>query len=190
MIDAIWIFLQGLNPTNWIAIAALAVSMASFVFSWLTFRRDSPRLKIEARRYGSDWSCNALGYIEVKIMNSGRRPIYLTMLWGRGACGNSTGRPLDYGGPGIKLNEHEFKILSVIGLKREKDEFEPVGFDGDDDSFDFERIWIEDSLGKRHEIPGMKALLPALRTDYKEWCERTAYWKTPAPTKLLPTDHL
>jgi len=45
----------------------------------------------------------------------------------------------------------------------------------------FERMWVEDSTGKRHNVPRIAPLLAALRADYSEWCERTGYWKTPAP---------
>lgn len=103
------------------------------------------------------------------------------MLWGKDSAGAGSGVQLTYEDTGIKLGEHEFKTFKVTHLPRGKNEFDAVGID-EDDTFDFERMLIEDSLGKRHEIPSMKELLPALRVDYKDWCERTGYWKTPAST--------
>lgn len=163
---------------HWISVAALGVSLTSLTVSALSYMRDRPELRIEAQRYRSDHQ--ATGYIEVKAVNVGRRPIFLVMLWGRASSGVGSGVQLADEGTGIKLGENEFKTFKVTYLPRGKDQFDAVGLD-EEDTFDFERMSIEDSLGRRHDIPGMKTLLPALRADYKDWCERTGYWKTPAP---------
>lgn len=171
--------LAALTPTHWISIAALAISLTSLTVSTAGYLRDRPRLKIRAVRYQSD---ETPGYIEVKAVNAGRRPIFLIMLWGKDSTGCGSGVHFDYEGPGIKLGEHEFKTFRITHLPRGKDEYSADGIDNDNDTIDFERMLIEDSLGERYEIPKLKVLLPALRADYKDWCERTGYWKTPAPT--------
>lgn len=169
--------LQELTSTHWIAVAALLVSITSLTVSALNYLRDRPKLRIDAQRYRSDQD---LGYIEVKAVNVGRRPIFLVMLWGKDSTGAGSGSYFDYEGPGIKLNEHEFKTFKVTHIPRGKDQFCAVGMD-EEDLFDFEQMLIEDSLGKRHKVPGMKTLLSALRIDYKDWCKRTGYWDRPAP---------
>jgi hypothetical protein len=177
--------LQELTPTHWISFAALLVSLTSLTVSALGYFRDSPRLRIEARRCLSDQQDESLGYVEVKAVNVGRRPIFLVMLWGRDSSGVGSGKYLDYEGPGIRLGENEFKTFKITHLPRGKDQFDAVGM-GEDDLIEFEQMSIEDSLGKRHKIPKMKVLLPALRADYKDWCERTGYWKTPPPASTQP----
>lgn len=178
-------FLQELTPTHWISAAALVVSLTSLAVSALGYFRDSPRLRIEARRYLSDQPDETLGYIEVKAVNVGRRPIFLVMLWGKDSSGAGSGKYLDHGGPGIKLGENEFKTFKVTHIPRGEDQYSADGM-GEDDFIEFEQMSIEDSLGKRHNIPEMKVLLPALRADYKDWCERTGYWKTPSPAASPP----
>jgi hypothetical protein len=107
------------------------------------------------------------------------------MLWGRDSTGAGSGVEFDFEGPGIKLGENEFKTFKMTHIPRGKDQYTPDAM-YEEDSINFERMSIEDSHGKRYEIPRMKALLPARRADYKDWCERTGYWKTPAPKASTP----
>jgi hypothetical protein len=172
--------IQALNATHWIAVAALVVSLTSLTFSVLGYMRDQPKLKIRARLYRHDDDQGGPGCIEVKVVNLGRRPIYLVMLWGADKKGVGSGTSFDYQGPGIKLGEHEFKTFRVSHLPRGADEFLAATV-ADVDIVDFERLSIEDSTGKRYRVPGAGPLLAALLTDYKEWCEKTGYWRSPAP---------
>lgn len=178
MFDNFLSIVQNLTTTHWIAIAALIVSLVSLNFSTLSYLRDRPNLKITAKRYLSD---QYPGYIEVKAVNVGRRPIFLIMLWGRESDGAGSGTFLDYEGPGIKLGEHEFKTFKVTHLPRGENQFSPTAMNDHDDFIEFDRMWIEDSLGRRHSIPRMTTLLSELRIDYKEWCEKSGYWKKVGP---------
>jgi hypothetical protein len=173
MLDITFNVIQDLTPTHWIAISALIVSLVSLTFSTLAYFRDRPNLKIEAKRYFSD---ETPGYIEIKAVNAGRRPNYLVMLWGSEGDGPRSGSYLDYGGPGIKLNEYEFKTFKVTHLPRGENQYSATAM-SDDEFIEFDQMWIEDSLGKNHKVPKMNALLRELRVDYKEWCEKTGYWK-------------
>lgn len=173
--------IQGLNSTPWIAMAALVVSLMSLTVSTLGYMRDRPKLKIKARLYQSDEDRGPPGYIEVKVVNVGRRPINLVMLWGADRKGAGCGSPFDYNGPGTKLGEHEYKTFRVTHIPRGVDEFGAAALI-EGDIVDFERMSIEDSTGKRYNVPRIGRLLAALRADYKEWCKRTGYWDTPAPT--------
>jgi len=52
------------------------------------------------------------------VVNVGRRPINLVMLWAADEKGAGSGRPFDYKGHGIKLGEHEFKTFQVTHIPR------------------------------------------------------------------------
>jgi len=177
MIESSLEFLRSLTPTNWIAIAALVVALVSLTFSSLSYFRDRPRLKVFARWYRSD---ETPGYIEVKVVNVGRRTMYLTMLWGHISSRQGSGSYFDYGGSGIKLGEHEFKVFRITHLRRGSDEYDASGC-FDEDQYDFVRMTIEDSTGAIHKMPQVDKCLKPLRADYREWCDRTGYWRTPAP---------
>lgn len=182
MMEPVLDFLRSLTPTNWIAIAALGISLVSLAFSTLSYFRDRPRLKITARWFGSD---ETPGYIEVKAVNVGRRPVYLTTLWGYIRAGGGSGSSFDHGGIGIKLGEHEFKVFRITHLRRGKDEFDASGC-FDEDQYDFDRMVIEDSTGKRHKMKQVDKCLEPLRADYREWCARTGYWRAPEPPPHEP----
>lgn len=173
--------IQELTPTNWIAVIALVVSLISLAISTLGYLRDRPKLKIKARLYQSDEEQRAPGFIEVNVVNIGRRPIYLVLLWGTNQDGVGSGKYFDYQGPGIKLGEHEFKTFRLTHLPRGADQYAAEDVI-DDEIIEFERMSIEDSTGKRHNVSGIRPLLIALRADYKRWCQRTGYWKTPLST--------
>lgn len=85
--------LAALTPTHWISLAALTASLVSLYFSARGYLRDRPKLKIRAVRYRSD---ETPGYIEVKAVNAGRRPIFLIMLWGKDSTGCGSGIHFDY----------------------------------------------------------------------------------------------
>lgn len=177
-------FTTPFTATDLIASAALVVSVFALFTSWRSqridskaFDRDRAELKVEARLYESG---DRPGYIEVRAINVGRRPLFLWSLHGSDAKGNGSGVAFANWNRGHKLDEHEFKVFQITHLKRGEDQFDAVSM-GDDDFYEFERMWIVDSVGNRHEMQQVDALLPALREDYREWCERTEYWK-PRPS--------
>lgn len=177
LIDAV----QAGNLTPWIAMAALAVSLMSLALAVLNYRRDRPKLKIEARLYRWDGQPGWPGYIEVKAVNAGRRPIFLVWLWGTSTrLKAGSGHAFADSDAGLKLGEHEVKSFRVTYLPREKDDHAAVAW-VNDDIVDIDHMSIEDSLGNRYEIPNMETLLPQLRSDYGDWCEATGYWKSSAP---------
>jgi hypothetical protein len=73
MLKNLFSIFQNLTPTHWIAFAALMVSLVSLNFSILSYLRDRPKLKITAKRYLSE---QYPGYIEIKAVNVGMRPIF------------------------------------------------------------------------------------------------------------------
>lgn len=177
MITSLLTALRGLAAPQWIAIAALLVSLTSLTIATLSYRRDRPKLKISARFYPSNESGGPPGQIELKMVNIGRRPVYLVTLWGsEKKKGPASGSFLDYKGPGIKLAEHETTSLRITHLPRGENEYDASAM-MDDDFIDFEWLTIEDSTGRCHEVRKARPLLRALKADYKEWCDRTGYWK-------------
>lgn len=188
MVTALLKALEGLTSAHWISLAAFGVSLVSLWIAVLNYRRDRHRLKITGRLFVWDGNPgNGPGSIEVKVINVGRRPIYLSMLWGKDASGVGSGVYFDYGGLGIKLGEHETKVLMVTHLPRAPDDYAAVAM-GDDDVLEFERLWVEDSTGKRHPIPGSKRLLKKLGEDYGRWCRETGYWNVPPPSPIESPD--
>ena len=155
------------------------VSLVSLTFSSLSYLRDRPRLKVFARWYRSD---ETPGYIEVKVVNVGRRPMYLTMLWGHIQSGGGIGSSFDYGGPGIKLGEHEFKVFRITHLRRGSDEYDASGC-FDEDQYDFVRMTIEDSTGAIHKMPQVDKCLKSLRADYRNGATEQATGVLPRPSR-------
>ncbi|WP_067070390.1 hypothetical protein [Roseateles chitosanitabidus] len=158
---------------NWtiahsLSTAALGVSLLSLTVSIRNYRRDNPRLKITARRVRR--RDGGLGYIEVKAVNVGRRPLYLTML-----CGSDDGKQwsseyLDSGGPGLKVGEHEFMTFRIVAFPNGEGVYDAWAM-LDDVYIEFTRMQIEDSTGQKHEIPRLRKLLVDLRAEYNDWCE-------------------
>lgn len=163
--------------THWPSLVALLVSSASLSLSVLNYRRDRPRLILRAQLFDGG---ELPSYIRVKVVNAGRRPTILLRVWGSGEGTVAIGWSLGNGDAGIKLAENEHHSFKVTHLPRGKDEFDACGMDDETDLIAFEKMWIEDTLGDHHRIPGLDNLLPRLRAEYKEWCARTGYWNPPA----------
>jgi hypothetical protein len=170
--------------TLWVSIAALVISLISVTFTSLSYRRDRQKLKITAHLVRSNYEPDPgpPGHIAVNVVNVGRRLIYLTTLWGSAGGRDATGDSFVTEGPGIKLEEHQVKKFQLTHLSRRPDDHDAAGYIGDD-IVNFTRMWIEDSTGCNHEIPGLKKLLAQLDADYREWCKETGYWKPPAPAQ-------
>ncbi len=162
---------------HWPSLIALLVSSASLYLSVLNYRRDQPRLILRAQLFDG---VELPSYIRVQIVNAGRRPTILLRVWGKGEGAVTIGWSLGNGEAGIKLAENEHHSFKVTHLPRGTDEFDACAMDDDTDLIAFEEMWIEDTLGERHHIPGLETLLPRLQAEYKEWCARTGYWNPPA----------
>ena len=173
--------MEPLTTTNLIALAAFAISVLSLTISVLNYRRDRACLKLTARLFLS-WSPQAPGYIEVKAVNSGRRPVSLVKLQGIMDDGTRSDQYLNHKDSGIRLGENKSKTIRLTHLPRGADEYSPDGLKSEDDSDDYKDISIEDSLGTYHKVPNIRHLLEELSNNYREWCKRTGYWETPAPS--------
>lgn len=192
-LKACWIsateFLNKSSAPNWVAIAGLLVSVAALAIPFIYQRRDRSKLRLEARLISNYLPQNILGYIEIKIMNVGKGPMFLEKFWGGDEKGRLSGVSLRANGEFIRLDENESKILRVTHLPRMKDDYDASAMCDDEDDWiiEFTMLWVEDSLGEMHRAPNDERLLGALKVDYKEWCEITGYWK-PSAEKGSPVD--
>src|SRR5262245_45948108 len=95
-----------LKLSDVISILALFISMISLAISWFFNFRDKADLKIIGKFFVSHPDYDR-AHINVKVVNSGRRPMILTLfggdLKGGGYCGTSLGK--DH--KGLRLDEHE-----------------------------------------------------------------------------------
>lgn len=177
--DALW--------ANLFALLSLGVSAASLIYARGAYYREQPQLKFETWPVLSD---DRPGYIQVKATNVGGRAISLVSLWGKDKTDAMGQYFQDHLGPGVLLEPHSVHDFQITHLPRGANQFAPEGNDSDLEQYYFEEMWIQDSRGDRHQIEGLTRMLPLLRAHYREWCERTGYWKQrlpePAPSLMQP----
>lgn len=129
-----------------LSLAAITISVASLGVSGYVAFRDRARLKITSRfitasEYGPS-------RIIVEMVNVGRRPVILRLVGG--TSGDRWGSQyLESRTEGKRLGEHERH--EHVFAKEDTVSFNPEG----EDLF-YEELWVEDSLGVRHFIPGSR----------------------------------
>jgi hypothetical protein len=135
---------------------ALIVSIMSVVFSVYFGYRDRAHLKATSKFYPGDPDYGP-AWISVTIVNAGRRPVILRMWVGFGEKGEWVGTILGEGKSGLRLGEHE---RHEISLRRD----DLVGqMPPPSDDIEFQDLWVEDSLGRRHAIKDAKKNVRLLR---------------------------
>ena len=150
----------------WIAIitsgSALGVSL-------LNYRRD--RAVLQAKSSCIESLDDGLAWISIDIVNRGRRPIKLDS-WA-GAATQGMFRRID----GMKSTTSKFIKADVVdlsenethNLRLELMQLESTLFDGE--TFRFDEIWIEDTVGRKHRIKGIRESIVSLR----QWGEKNHY---------------
>jgi hypothetical protein len=134
---------------------ALVVSAGSLTLSGLSAFRDRPRLKITSKYVdASEYDEN--DSIWVVVVNRGRRPVILRLVGGTARDGQYGGEFLEYDKGGLRLGEHERYEKSIKAD-------DAISFNPEGPDLLFERMWIEDSLGNRHEIPKSREFIAKLR---------------------------
>jgi hypothetical protein len=128
-----------------ISVVALVVSITSVAFSLYFNYRDRACLRTTSKFY----SGRSHPYIEVTIVNAGRRPIILRMWGGSDEKGEWVGQFLGEEKRGLRIGEHERHDLSL-----DKNDLLSETPDG---QVLFNDLWVEDSLGRRHPIKDAKA---------------------------------
>lgn len=132
---------------------ALVVSLGGLSISAYGTFRDTPRLKVTGRHIAA--SASGPNRIVLTLINRGRRPVILRLLGGTSKIGKWSAKFLERDQGGIRLGEHERYEHTI-----EKED--TVSFDLDNDDLLFECLWVEDSLGNRHQVPNSRKLINEL----------------------------
>ena len=136
-----------------VSVGGLLVSGAGFV---LNAFRDRPRLTVSSNLWHDDVG-NPCKF-HVSVVNKGRRPVILKMLGGNSRTGGWGGTYFASTKGGIRLGEHEhyeFEIDKEGGILL--DESGPGG--------PYDVMWIQDTLGDRHDIPNTREYIEQLYPD-------------------------
>lgn len=127
----------------------IVVSGLAFVVSAISLYlhfQDRPSLKIisefvPSSEYGS-------AYIALSVVNSGKRPLVITMWGGSGDNGKWVGEFIGNERKGLRLAEKE--RYNIVLRKEDMVAITP------DEEVVFSDLWVEDSLGKRYSVPRAK----------------------------------
>jgi hypothetical protein len=141
-----------------ISIVAITLSILSFGLSFYVALRDRPRLKTESQAYRHQETGEYYSFY-LKAVNSGRRPIVLTLIEGQHEGNHKCGTFIDYENRGVKLEEGEFY------------EYRFGKFDGimvcdphdQGDLFDLVDLSIVDSADKKYRVRNAKENIQLLR---------------------------
>jgi hypothetical protein len=142
-----------LQTSDVLAIIAILISVGSLGVSFYGTYQDRPRLRIQSQ-YSAE-SEYGLSQIRVIMVNEGRRPVILRLIGGCNSTGAEGGSSIEYEKGGLRLAEHE-------RYERTLEKEDTVQFDPEGEDFTFSKMWIEDSLGNRHEIPNSEAFIKRL----------------------------
>jgi hypothetical protein len=124
-----------------IAVCAVALT-AYFGF------RDRARLRATTRFFPAS-EHNPIRIV-VTLANAGRRPMILRLLGGSDSDGKESSQFLGDPKSGLRLGENERHVVTL-----EKEDL--VSFHQDAEGIFLESLWVEDSLGRRHQLRYAKA---------------------------------
>ncbi len=132
-----------MNTSDYLAILALIISVISLIISWYFGFRDRAHIKTFSELiyyHGSE-----IPNLKIKIINKGRRPIYLVTLGSELDDGSNKSNRLGNDNNGLKLGENEKYEIE----KKNKDVtyVDPYG-----KLRELVNFWIEDSLGRKYII--------------------------------------
>lgn len=134
-----------MTMSDYISLAALAISVLSFTTSAYFGLLDRVRIRAVSKVYNAD-SGFGPAYIEVKVVNCGRRVAILTMFGGKLDNGSWIGTHIGESGKGIRLAENEYHVETINSADLQQ--YDP----SDGDFREYEDFWFEDSLGRRHAV--------------------------------------
>lgn len=141
-----------------IATAALLVSILSLILSIYVVSRDRSRLKTESQAYINE-ETGEFSIINLKAVNTGRRPIILTAVQGVYEGKHRASSFIDYEDKGHPLNEneiYEYRLRKFDGM---------TVCDPDDSGtyYDLRDLYFIDSTGRRYHIKGAKKNVKLLK---------------------------
>jgi hypothetical protein len=143
-----------LQASDWLAVAALLVSIVSLGISLYATLLDRIKIKAFSTLY-KPHELNPHTWIEVKVVNHGRRTAVLTMFGGDIKGGGWQGSPLSDRGLGLHLAENEFHKLDLTP--------EQVFFVGRENDEEYVDLWFEDSQGRRHRVKNARKHLQEMK---------------------------
>lgn len=136
-----------MKPSDYISILALIISFLSLGVSIYFQYRDRVKLTTSCKYFPPHPDYDR-GHLEIKVVNSGRRPTLLTILGGNLKDGGWQGTQLGGKDKSIRLGEHEFY--------EKKFYCEDIEVVSPDSESEFTELWFEDSIGDRHFVKGSK----------------------------------
>ncbi|MBD5779807.1 hypothetical protein IEN85_09910 [Pelagicoccus sp. NFK12] len=151
---------------KYLPVIAICISILSLGISWYSLYRDKSRLTIRANIFTDQKSKKVL---EIRAVNVGRRPLYIN--WFGLRHGKETSRtsivPYEFIDLKEQLESMEHHKAKEPFVKLTEGEMFRHCITRDDASTLFmagveefaEKVWIEDALGKRFCIPGIKKTL-------------------------------
>jgi len=144
--------IASLQSSDYISLVAIVIALLSFAASFYFGYRDRVKVKAFSEIYQSD---DGSAYMEIRIVNHGRRVAVITMFGGNLENGGWQATHIGEKGLGIRLAEREFhkKFLS-------KGEVVSVSPEGESE---YVNLWFEDSLGKRHPVKNAEKHLRLLK---------------------------
>lgn len=134
---------MGLSMSDFIAIAALIISIGSLTYSIFVSERDRARLKAHSS-FVAQHPDYEQAHIFVRVANHGRRTAILRSMGGPMENGEWSAERLGEKGNGLPIPEHGFFE------KRLYREDIYVSLPHVDSSY--VAIWFEDSLGRKHPV--------------------------------------
>ena len=138
--------------SDYIATSAFIVSLLSFGTAIYFGFRDRVHLKATSKLYKFGHA-----YLEIKVVNYGRRPAILTMFGGELDNGKWRGTYLGGKEQCIRLEENEYHIEKVFFSDLQH--FDDV----EKEVREYVRLWFEDSLGNRHPVKKSKRNIQLLK---------------------------
>lgn len=139
-----------------LSLVAILISIASFFIAARSAFLDRTRLKVSSVFHEADeWGP---AQVVVTIINKGRRPAILRLFGGTDANGIGSGEFFDHEKGGLRLAENERYERTV-----RRDDTRTMH--PNDADILFEMLWVEDSLGMRHDVPNSREYIKKLWAD-------------------------
>lgn len=146
-----------MDTSNWIALAALLISLASFGISAYAVFLDRPRLKASAE-YILGHDDFSQEHLIIKITNTGKGSAVLRLFGGTLESGSDSAEYLGHFDHGLRLGSHDFYERKLTR--------EDIYVHMPDEDSRYVDLWFEDSLGNRYPVARSKELIHRLLSAY------------------------
>ena len=145
-----------MTVSDYMAAAALVVSFLSFGTSLYFGLRDRVKLRATSKLYNVGGEFGS-AYIEVKVVNCGRRVAILTMFGGILANGEWIGTYIGDKGKGVRLEENDYHIEKVTYNTLHEFDYH------EGELYEYVELLFEDSLGRRYPVKNSIHNIKALK---------------------------